>query len=136
MRLISGNLSLCYNNYSTISIFLTEMAPVVIIISTHAHYCVYYLWLRKWLHWKSCTLAVDLVTSTTVSEEYIVKQWQVMNETELVELREQKTVKNVLKSSSWGLLATAVREKHFRIIQEMKTEKEDSKASSNHRFVG
>ena len=59
-----------------------------------------------------------------------------MNETELVELREQKTVKNVLKSSSWGLLATAVREKHFRIIQEMKTEKEDSKASSNHRFVG
>ena len=76
------------------------------------------------------------VTKKTVSEEYIVKQRQVMNETELVELREQRTVKNVLKSSSWGLLAAAVREKHFRIIQEMKTEKGDSKANSSHRFVG
>ena len=71
-----------------------------------------------------------------MSEKYTVKQQQVMNETELVELREQRTVKNVLKSSSWGLLAAAVREKHFRIMQEMKTEKGDSKASSNHRFVG
>lgn len=76
------------------------------------------------------------VTKKTVSEEYIVKQRQVMNETELVELREQKTVKNVLKSSSWGLLAAAVREKHFRIMQEMKTEKADPKASSNRQYVG
>lgn len=51
------------------------------------------------------------------SDEYLVEYRKDMTDKELDELRANKVVNKALKSSSWGLIAAAIKEKQLRVTR-------------------
>ena len=51
------------------------------------------------------------------SEEYLIEYRRDMTEKELTDLRDSEVVKKALKSSTWGVVAAAIKEKHMIVSQ-------------------